>query len=162
MDERVPRAYIDGLKLLARRELSEAQLRARLSRREFDPDDIDDAIRRLRRERALDDRRTALACARTEVRVRQRGRARVVRQIEALGIARDIARAAVAEVFGELDEAALLEQALEKRLRRGASLADAAAARRIHRYLIGQGFEPSRVAALMRARIRNQESRIEP
>ena len=161
MDERVQRAYVDGLKLLAHRELSEAQLRVRLVRGKFDRDEIDDAIGRLRGERALDDRRVALACARTETRLRQRGRARVVRQIESLGIAREIARAAVAEVFGEVDEAALLEQALEKRLRRGASLSDQAAVRRIHRYLIGQGFEPSRVTALMKSRIRNQESRIE-
>jgi regulatory protein len=155
-------AYILGLKMLARRELSEAQLRTRLARRQFDPDDIEDAVARLRRERAVDDRRVALACARTETRLRQRGRVRVVRQIESLGIARDVARAAVAEVFGELDEAALLEQALEKRLRRGASLRDQAAVRRIHRYLIGQGFEPSRVSALMESRIRieNRESRI--
>ena len=161
MDEAAQRAYVGGLKLLARRELSEVQLRARLSRRKFDSDDINDAVARLRRERALDDRRVALACARTETRLRQRGPARVVRQIESLGIAREIARAAVAEVFAEVDEGDLLEQALEKRLRRGASLGDEAAVRRIHRYLIGQGFEPSRVTALMKSRIRNHESRIE-
>jgi regulatory protein len=149
--------------MLARRELSEAQIRTRLARRQLDPDAIDSAITRLRRERALDDRRVALACARTEARVRQRGRARVVRQIEALGIARDIARAAVAEVFSELDEADLLEQALAKRLRRGASLTDAATVRRIHRYLIGQGFDPSHVTALVRskARVKGQESEVD-
>ena len=145
-------AYVAGLKMLARRELSEAQLRLRLERRQFDPDDIDEAVRRLRRERALDDRRTALACARTEVRLRQRGRARVVRQIESLGIARDVARSAVAEVFAELDETTLLEQALEKRLRRGVSLDDPAAIRRVHRYLIAQGFEPALVTSLVHRR----------
>jgi regulatory protein len=159
VDEAVQRAYVEGLKLLARRELSEAQLRQRLARRQFGSNDIDAAVDRLRGERALDDRRTALACARTEVRLRQRGRVRVVRQIESLGIARDVAKSAVAEVFAELDEAALLEQALEKRLRRGASLDDAADVRRVHRYLIGQGFDPSRVTALVRSRIRNHESR---
>jgi regulatory protein len=152
-------AYLAGLKMLARRELSEAQLRTRLLRRQFDPEDVDRAVGRLRTERAVDDRRTALASARTEARLRQRGRARVVRQIEALGIARDIAKAAVAEVFSELDEASLLEQALDKRLRRGISLDDAADVRRVHRYLIGQGFEPSRVAALIRSRITNNGQR---
>lgn len=142
-----------GLKLLARRELSEAQLRTRLMRRQFDPDDIDEAVRRLRRERALDDRRVAVACARTEARLRSRGRARVVRQVEALGIARSVARAAVDEVYAALDEAALLEQAFQKRLRHGA-LDDPASARRMHRYLIAQGFEPSRVTALIRQRTR--------
>jgi regulatory protein len=159
MDE-AGRAYLSGLKMLARRELSETQVRMRLARRKFEPDDIDRAIERLRAERALDDRRVALACARTETRLRQRGRARVVRQIEAMGIAREVARAAVAEVFGELDESALLEQALDKRLRRGVALNDPSAARRVYRYLIAQGFEPGRVSTMLQSRIKNPESRL--
>ena len=59
------RAYVVGLKLLATRELAEAQLRARLSRRHFEPDDVEAAVSRLRSERALDDARTAGAYART-------------------------------------------------------------------------------------------------
>src|SRR5436189_6240150 len=102
MPDGADRAYVAGLNLLARRELAEAQLRTRLARRKFDEDDIDAAVTRLRGERALDDRRTALACARTEVRIRHRGRARIVRHIEALGIARDVAKEAVAEVFAEV------------------------------------------------------------
>jgi regulatory protein len=152
MSDGAERAYVAGLTLLARRELAEAQLRERLARRKFNSDDIDAAVTRLRRERALDDRRTALACARTEVQVRHRGRARVVRHIEALGIAREIARDAVAEVFAEVDETALLEQALDRRLRRGVSLSDPAVLRRVHRYLLGQGFDPGRVTALLRSR----------
>jgi regulatory protein len=151
-------AYVVALTLLARRELAEAQLRNRLAKRKFDDDDIDAAIRRLRRERALDDRRTALACARTQVRIKHRGRGRVVRQIEALGIDRDIARDAVAEVFAEVDEHALLEEALDRRLRHGLSLTDPAAFRRVHRHLLGQGFDPGRVTALLRARAKKIES----
>jgi regulatory protein len=146
------RAYVAGLTLLARRELAEVQLRMRLARRKFDQEDIDDAVARLRLEGALNDRRTALACARTEVRLRHHGRALVLRQIEALGIARDIAREAVAEVFTELDEAELLEQALDRRLRRGLALNDQLAVRRVHRYLVGQGFDPSAVTGLLRRR----------
>jgi regulatory protein len=155
--EDADRAYVAGLKMLGRRELSEAQIRTRLARKEFEADDIDAAVARLHRERALDDRRTALACARTEVRIKHRGRARVLRQVESLGIERSVARTAVAEVFAELDENALLEQALERRLRRG-PLTDAATARRVHRYLLGQGFDPARVSALIRGRIRNIRS----
>jgi regulatory protein len=152
MSDGAERAYVAGLTLLARRELAETQLRARLARRKFDQEDIDGAIARLRVEGALDDRRTALACARTEVRLRHHGRARVLRQIEALGIARDVAREAVAEVFTELDEAELLEQALDRRLRRGLALNDPLAVRRMHRYLVGQGFDPSAVTGLLRRR----------
>jgi regulatory protein len=152
MSDGADRAYVAGLTLLARRELAEAQLRARLARKKFDEDEIDAAVVRLRRERALDDRRTAVACARTEVRVRQRGRARIVRHIEALGIARDIAREAVAEVFAEVDENELLERALDRRLRHGAAVTDPAVFRRLQRYLLGQGFDPGRVSDLLRRR----------
>jgi regulatory protein len=152
MTDGAERAYVAGLALLARRELAETQLRARLSKRKFDSDDVDRAIARLRGERALDDHRTALACARTEVRIRHHGRARIIRQIQALGIARDVARDAVAEVFTELDETELLEQALDRRLRRSAELHDPAVVRRVHRYLVGQGFDPAGVTALLRRR----------
>jgi regulatory protein len=158
MADDADRAYVTALGLLARRELAEAQLRARLTQRKFEHDDIDAAMTRLRRERAVDDRRTAVACARTQVRIKHRGRARVVRHIEALGINRDIARDAVAEVFAEVDEHALLEEALDRRLRHGLSLSDPAVFRRVHRYLLGQGFDPGRVTALLRARAKNIES----
>jgi regulatory protein len=152
MSDGADRAYVAGLTLLARRELAEAQLRERLARRKFEPDEIDAAVTRLRRERAVDDRRTALACARTEMRIKHRGRARVVRQIEALGIARDVAREAVAEVFAEVDETELLQQALDRRLRHGMDVSDPAVFRRVHRYLLGQGFDAGRVTALLRGR----------
>jgi len=155
MTDHADRAYVTALGLLARRELAEAQLRTRLAKRKFNDDEIDAAMTRLRRERAVDDRRTALACARTQVRIKHRGRARVVRHIEALGINRDIAREAVAEVFAELDENALLEQALDRRLRHGLSLSDAAVFRRVHRYLLGQGFDPGRVTELLRRRAKS-------
>jgi regulatory protein len=154
MPDESSRAYVAGLTMLARRELSEAQVRQRLARRGYEDGEIDDAVARLRRERALDDRRTALACARTEVRVKQRGRARVMRQVEALGIPRRLAREAVTEVFGDVDEARLLEQALDRRLRHG-SIADAAAARRVRRYLMVQGFDPAAIASALRKRTRH-------
>jgi regulatory protein len=155
MTDDADRAYVTALGLLARRELAEAQLRTRLAKRKFNDDEIDAAMTRLRRERAVDDRRTALACARTQVRLKHRGRARVVRHIEALGINRDIAREAVAEVFTEFDENALLEQALDRRLRHGLSLSDPAVFRRVHRYLLGQGFDPGRVTELLRRRVKS-------
>ena len=139
--------------MLARRELCEAQVRTRLARRQFEPGDIEAAIARLQRERALDDRRTALACARTEAHVKRHGRLRALRQLETLGIARDVSRAAVAEVFGDLDEDLLIEQVLDRRLRHGVSLEGTPAVRRVHRYLLAQGFDAARVHAVIRSRV---------
>jgi regulatory protein len=148
-------AYVTALKMLARRELSEAQVRTRLARREFEPGAIDEAVARLQAARALDDRRTALACARTEAHVKRHGRLRALRTVEALGIDRGVARTAVAEVFDEVDEDALIAQALERKLRHGAAIEEAAVARRVHRYLLAQGFDAGRVHAAIRNRLKN-------
>src|SRR5262245_54072166 len=73
-----PDAYLAALEMLARRELSEAELRSRLARGQFSNPEIESAVARLSHERALDDRRTALARARAEVTVHRRGRSRVL------------------------------------------------------------------------------------
>ena len=141
--------------MLARRELSEAQVRSRLERRRtFDPDEIASAVARLRRERALDERRTALACARTEIRVKRHGRMRVLRQVESLGVSRPVARAAVNEAFADVDEKAMLEDAIARRVRRRA-IGDAADVRRVHRYLLVQGFDPAEIATALRTRTKS-------
>ena len=151
-DSDIRRAYIDALKLLARRELSEAQVRQRLVRRQYDHDAIDAAIERLRQERSIDDSRVAEAIARTETSLRKRGKLRVRLQIERAGIAGDIARRVVNDVFGDLDADHLLEAALAKRLRPGDDIPDERTFNRLYRYLVAQGFEPDRVMALLRTR----------
>jgi regulatory protein len=144
------RAYIDALRMLGRRELSEAQIRQRLARREHDPEAIDEAVARLIGERAIDDNRVAEAIARMETGIRKRGKLRVRRKIESAGISPATARRALDEVFGNLDDDDLLESALAKRLPRGATIGDDREFNRLYRYLVGQGFEPQRVLALLK------------
>lgn len=144
--------YVDALKMLARRELSEAQVRQRLARRGHDEDAIDAAVARLKEERAIDDGRVAEAIARTETTVKRRGKLRVRRQIESAGIARATARRTVDDLFADLDPGELLEAALARRLRRGASIRDDKEFQRLYRYLIGQGFEADEVVRVLTAR----------
>ena len=149
-------AYVTALRMLARRELSEAQVRTRLARKEFDAGVIDEAVARLQAVRALDDRRTALACARTEAHVKRHGRLRAQRTIEGLGIDRGLAKAAVAEVFGEVDEDALIAQALDrKRVGAWPGTSTQQVARRLYRYLLAQGFDAGRAHAAIRSRLKN-------
>jgi regulatory protein len=143
-------AYLDALKLLARRELSEAQVRQRLARKGHDPEAIDTAVSRLLHERAIDDARVAGAIARTETVVKRRGKLRVRRQVEQAGIASATARRAVDDTFESIDDAALMEASLLKRLRGRPQIADQSEFRRLYRYLIGQGFEPDRVLASLK------------
>jgi regulatory protein len=151
-------AYVDGLKMLARRELSEQQVRQRLARKGYEPDAIDAAIARLREERAIDDARVAEAIARTETSVKRRGKLRVRMQIERAGIAKATAKRAVDEVFEAIDDEALLEASLAKRLRGRERIADDREFQRLYRYLVGQGFDGDRVMrALARRRRRGAD-----
>jgi regulatory protein len=147
-------AYVDGLKMLARRELSEAQIRQRLARKGHSESDIDEAVERLRGERAIDDARVAEAIARTETSIRRRGKLRVRMQIQRAGIDKDLAKRAVDEVFSGIDDEELIEAALRKRLRHRDTIADDREFQRLYRYLIGQGFESDRVMRTLSARRR--------
>jgi len=134
-------AYIVALTMLSRRELSEAQVRARLARKEFPDDEVDAAVERLRQDGTLNDRRVALAAARLESAVRHRGRSRVIQKLRTLGIDADVAEAAVHEVFEEVDEGALLDRAFERRLRgQEPKDLDERGRARIVRGLAAQGF----------------------
>jgi regulatory protein len=143
-------AYIDALRMLGRRELSEAQVRERLERRQHSADDIDAAIDRLQAERAIDDVRVAEAIARTQTSVKRRGKLRVRRQIEQAGVPAAIARRVTEDTFEALDPDALIVASLARRLRGRERLADAAEFSRLYRYLVGQGFEPDRVLATLK------------
>jgi regulatory protein len=144
--------YLTALKMLARRELSEAQLRQRLLRRQHNPDAIESALARLKSERSLDDERVAGAIARSETGLKKRGRYRVTRQIESAGIPSSIAKRVVDETFASIDADALLAQALARRLRGRTRIEDDREFQRLYRYLVAQGFEPDRVLALLRSR----------
>jgi len=143
-------AYLAALKMLGRRELSERQIRQRLARRGYDDDSIDAAIARLTGDRSLDDERAAKAIARAETSFKKRGKLRVKQRLAAAGIAPAVAQRAIQETFEALDADALIASALHKRLRGRDRIADDREFQRLHRYLIGQGFEPDRVFALLR------------
>jgi regulatory protein len=142
--------------MLARRELSEKQVRQRLARKEHEPDAIEEAIARLREERALDDTRVAEAIARMETSIRKRGKMRVRMQIERAGISKSTAKQAIDEVFSTIDDEALLEASLAKRLRGRDTIADDREFQRLYRYLVGQGFESDRVLKALNARKRKR------
>jgi regulatory protein len=139
-------AYTVSLTLLSKRELSETQLRARLTRRKLDPDDIDQAIGRLKADGTLNDRRVAVALARMESTIRHRGRARVIQKVRQAGVDSDTAEEAVREVFADVDEGALLDRALERRLRgKSKRELDDRGRARVVRALVAQGFSLERI-----------------
>jgi regulatory protein len=143
-------AYLDALHLLARRELSVEGVRARLADRRHPADDIDHAIAHLLETGALDDARVARAWARTASTVKGRGRLRVARELQEMGIAREVAAGAIAEVFGDSDERMLIARAIQKKLHGKQRITSPAEAARLYQYLMRQGFTPAAVAEAVR------------
>jgi regulatory protein len=148
----VPSARVAALKMLARRELSEAQVRQRLARRGYDESEIEPAIERLKADRSIDDVRVAGAIARTEVSLKRRGKRRVVQQIQQAGISREAARRATDEIFEDLSEDTLLASALNRRLKSGRTIVDDREFQRLYRYLTRQGFDADDVVKALAAR----------
>ena len=135
------------------RELSEAQVRARLAETGYSDTAINPAVERLLQDRTLDDRRAATAVARTEARVRRHGPHRVMAKLVAMRIDRDLAKDIVRELFGEEEEEALLEKTLDIRLRGNSErLKDPRERRKILAYLVRQGFSASAASAAIRNR----------
>ena len=136
--------------MLARRELTVEGVRSRLRDREYSNTEISTAVDRLLETGALDDALVARAYARTAAAVKGRGRLRVVRELHAMGVARQTAAEAVAEVFGDLDERAMIAKALQKKLRGRTTLRDQGERARLYQFLMRQGFSTAAVAAALR------------
>jgi regulatory protein len=143
-------AYLTALKLLARRELSVEGVRARLLDKDYSPADVAAAIAHLQETGALDDARVARAYARTAAKVKGRGRLRVLRELAAMGIERSVAAEAVGEVFGDLDERALIAKAIQKKMRGRTKLQDHAEYARLYQYLVRLGFAPALISNALR------------
>jgi len=145
------------LRWLGMRELTASQVRLRLRRRHYRDDVITTALSALIATGLLDDGRAARARARHDVSIKRQGRGRVLRQVQALGVDSDTARAAVAAAFEDVDEDRLLADALARRLRGQPMPADRKALGRLYGWLVRQGFDAGKVSALFRRGGRNIE-----
>ena len=153
MSDDLERCYVAGLRILNYRFNSEAELRAKLDRKEFPRDVIDAAIERLRREKWLDDLRFATAFVRTRLR-KGIGRLRIKRELIAAGV--ESATIAQALDLPDHDDHAAAVVAAKKRLivlrRRGD---DDAIRRKLIAYLFRQGYDSSLAMEVVREAMAN-------
>ena len=73
-----------------------------------------------------------------------------MRELAAMGIAKQTASEAVAEAFADVDERSLITKAIQKKLRGKTKPSTPAEQARLYQYLMRQGFTPGAVAAAMR------------
>jgi regulatory protein len=148
------RLYTEGVRALARRELTAQQLREKLLAAGGRALDVDQVLARLADEGALDDRRAARAYAHRAFRQRKRARGRIREELERLGVAPDIARETVDEVCAADVERRRLDLAVVHALRRTHREERTILARRLIASLTRQGFDLDDVTrALARAGI---------
>src|SRR4051812_13897598 len=93
-------AYSRALRFLAYRPHSEAEVKERLARAGFSPEDIEAARAKLRSLRLLDDEAFARSFARDRIENRGHGPLRVERELRLKGVAKPLIGAVLEDSFG--------------------------------------------------------------
>ena len=101
---------------LARRAHSRRELQEKLERKKYTHDTIQAVLAELETKRILDDRAFAISFSRDLLYRRQLGRDRVALELKTRGIADDLIEETLGLVYGEIDEQALAQKVLNKRL----------------------------------------------
>lgn len=135
-----PDAHEAALRLLARREYSEWELRSRLARRGFERDAIDGALAALQRAGLQDDERFARSLAAEAREGRGLAGPALRAALRRRGVGSDVADRAAGE--DPADEEARAREIAARRARRLGSLAPEVRIRRLVGYLARRGFAP--------------------
>lgn len=128
-----------ALRLLAYRRRGTAELHRALRQRGFADSSIERVIGRLVQAELLDDRALAVAFVRDGINLRQRGRARLRRELLALGIAAELADQALAQEYPAARESELASDLAAKQASRLAGLPIQSARRRLSGFLQRRG-----------------------
>jgi regulatory protein len=153
--------YQTAIKLLKYRWRTEKELEVRLVEKKFSPDEITLVCQRLREEGLLDDRRFAENYAQSR-RQRRHGHRRIARELEALGVDRTDAAAALEG--GEVEERQQLAELCKKRIGalsrlKGTEFPAAAEGRRkLTAYLLRQGYDYADVAEVIEEQLGRSSS----
>lgn len=169
--------YAAALHALMRRAHSTFELRVYLERRALEPSAEKGAVRRvlarLKHEKLLDDGKYAFDFARTRASGRRQGGRRIALELRKRGVPDCHIDAAIAQVFADLDEAAMVRKVIERRTRAARGQLDARTSDRnpfgrnafhrkkiasLYRALLRAGFDPSVIRRELETATRRSES----
>jgi regulatory protein len=146
------RVFQRAAKLLAAKQRSVEELREKLSTtRGATKGNVEEVIARLREYGYLDDAKFAQSYASLRLRERPIGRRRLQRDLWLKKVDKQTAEAALDEVFESTPEAALIEQAIAKRVRLRGKPKTREDAKKLFDHLLRQGFEFDLVSEKVRA-----------
>jgi regulatory protein len=109
--------YEAAVRALMRRAYSVYEMKTMLSRRTDDDNLLKTVMDRLKSAKMLDDERFAKQFARQRTEIRRQGKFRIARDLRARGVPDRHIEAALAETAQDTDEAAVVRQRLERKLR---------------------------------------------
>jgi regulatory protein len=143
--------YDAALRALMRRAHSTYEMRTYLERRALEPDAVSGVMARLKQEKLIDDARYALDFARARASVRRQGGRRIAQELRKRGVPDKHIDAAIAQVFADVDEAALVRKVIERRTRLARGPFDERKTASLYRTLLRAGFDPG----VIRRELRN-------
>jgi regulatory protein len=112
-----PALYDAAIKILMRRAHSVSEMKKALIRRTADEGLIQKVIARLKQNGLIDDARYAKQFARQRTEIRHQGKYRVARELRARGVPDHHIETAVEELAANTDEAAMVRQRIQRKLK---------------------------------------------
>jgi regulatory protein len=112
-----PALYEAAIKILMRRAHSVSEMKKALIRKTANEDLIQKVLARLKQSGLIDDARYAKQFARQRTEIRHQGKYRVARELRARGVPDHHIEAAVQEASANSDEAAMVRQRIDRKLR---------------------------------------------
>jgi regulatory protein len=132
--------YDAAIKILMRRAHSVSEMKKALIRRTADEDLIQKVIARLKHHGYIDDARYAKQFARQRTEGRKQGKFRVARDLRARGVPDRHIETALEEIAKDTDEAVMVRQRIERKLRSYRGEIDDHKLASIYRSLLRSGF----------------------
>lgn len=139
-----------SIAILARRPLSEAQLREKLRSRKYAPEVVSAVVSHLREIDLIDDLHYARLWIRTRVKTNPRGTLLLRKELRTKGVAAAVVEKALEEFKESYDETELLSRVAEGRAQKLTHLDRRARQRRLFNYLLRRGFPIDEVRSITR------------
>jgi regulatory protein len=146
-----PALYDAAIKILTRRARSVSEMKKALIRRTADEDLIQKVVARLKQNGYIDDARYAKQFARLRTEGRKQGKFRVARDLRARGVPDRHIEAALEEAAQNTDEAAVVRQRIERKLRSFRGELDDRRLASLYRSLLRAGFSADIIRRELRA-----------
>jgi len=146
-----PNALVHALRILSRRDHSEAELRRKLSLKGFSPETVDGAVERLRQAGCLDDGRFALAFAESAIRNGRGYGFRLRLELSRRGVDQDVIADALEKLGAEYEEFDTLAGLMARRFPDfDPNRADDRLKRRVMGYFQRRGFSLEAIVRVLR------------